>query len=327
MQFLIGEAVLHVLDSAIDLPVLSDRVLAMNAEIESFLTAHLEKIWESDNLKSCVFSPDSIFASAVAEHSSDFLGFSQKIATAIFTFMRQNVSIPSGDLTVLTVQADGESYMVLMKMNYKESYIHHFEYEGDQKSNTIIKQKTGLPTASSTVEEALIVNMANNAVKVIEKKYEIDGKRDFYLSRGLLGCDAGLSEKQKFDTIRKATESINERYQNDERTKPARVMNTICARMEEDNEARITELGDVLYGDLPAAKEEFEQILQEKNIDPADTVKVSQKAVRRLEKQSLKTSSGVEIKIPIALYETGDSVEFITNPDGTISLLIKNVIM
>ena len=37
------------------------------------------------------------------------------------------------------------------------------------------------------------------------------------------------------------------------------------------------------------------------------------------------TDTGIEIKIPMEQYNSTDSIEFITNPDGTISVLIKNI--
>ena len=51
----------------------------------------------------------------------------------------------------------------------------------------------------------------------------------------------------------------------------------------------------------------------------------SETTMKKYHKQFLKTDTGIEIKIPMQEYENKDSVEFITNEDGTISVLIKNV--
>lgn len=45
----------------------------------------------------------------------------------------------------------------------------------------------------------------------------------------------------------------------------------------------------------------------------------------KFEKQYLKTDTGIEINIPMEQYQDIDQVEFITNADGTISVLIKNI--
>ena len=51
----------------------------------------------------------------------------------------------------------------------------------------------------------------------------------------------------------------------------------------------------------------------------------AESTTRRFGKQHLTTDTGVEIKIPMEQYQDGEHIEFITNPDGSISILIKNV--
>ena len=51
----------------------------------------------------------------------------------------------------------------------------------------------------------------------------------------------------------------------------------------------------------------------------------SEQTIRKFQKQKLTTDTGIEITIPMEEYRTPDHVEFITNMDGTISVLIKNI--
>jgi ribosomal protein L32E len=51
----------------------------------------------------------------------------------------------------------------------------------------------------------------------------------------------------------------------------------------------------------------------------------SENTVRKYQTQHLYTDTGIEIKIPMNQYKNPKSVEFITNPDGTVSVLIKNI--
>ena len=51
----------------------------------------------------------------------------------------------------------------------------------------------------------------------------------------------------------------------------------------------------------------------------------SDNTVRKYQSQHLYTDTGIEIKIPMEQYKNPQRVEFITNPDGTISVLIKNI--
>ena len=77
-------------------------------------------------------------------------------------------------------------------------------------------------------------------------------------------------------------------------------------------------------------KEEFKQEVNEKlekyhivadtQIEPQ-----AESTTRKFAKQYLSTDTGVEIKIPMEQYQDGEHIESITNPDGSISILIKNV--
>ena len=47
--------------------------------------------------------------------------------------------------------------------------------------------------------------------------------------------------------------------------------------------------------------------------------------IKKFQKQHLTTDTGIEITIPMEEYKNPDRVEFLTNPDGTVSVLIKNI--
>ena len=56
-------------------------------------------------------------------------------------------------------------------------------------------------------------------------------------------------------------------------------------------------------------------------------VTVSPARIRRMESRSLRTANGIEVKIPTELLNAESEVEFLHADDGSISLLIKNVIL
>ena len=56
-----------------------------------------------------------------------------------------------------------------------------------------------------------------------------------------------------------------------------------------------------------------------------EVIPQSESTIRKYQKQHLFTDTGIEIKIPMDQYKDSKNVEFITNPDGTVSLLIKNI--
>lgn len=49
--------------------------------------------------------------------------------------------------------------------------------------------------------------------------------------------------------------------------------------------------------------------------------------IRRMESRSIHTASGIEVKIPTEILSEDSAVEFLHAEDGSVSLLIKNVIL
>lgn len=46
-----------------------------------------------------------------------------------------------------------------------------------------------------------------------------------------------------------------------------------------------------------------------------------------MESRSIRTASGIEVKIPTEVLSSEAEVEFLHDADGSVSLLIKNVIL
>ena len=80
-------------------------------------------------------------------------------------------------------------------------------------------------------------------------------------------------------------------------------------------------------------KEVLSQVTEEQVIEKLEKYHLTETEVepqnpattRKYGKQNLITDTGIEIRIPMEQYQNKDKVDFITNPDGTISVLIKNV--
>ena len=60
-------------------------------------------------------------------------------------------------------------------------------------------------------------------------------------------------------------------------------------------------------------------------MEKAEVAPQNEATTKKFEKQYLKTDTGIEINIPMEQYQDANQVEFLTNPDGTISVLIKNI--
>jgi len=79
---------------------------------------------------------------------------------------------------------------------------------------------------------------------------------------------------------------------------------------------------DKIFKEHPQMKEEVQEKLEKYNLTEATIEPQNPLTTKKFTKQHLMTDTGIELKIPMEEY---NNKEFITNPDGTISVLIKNI--
>ena len=74
-----------------------------------------------------------------------------------------------------------------------------------------------------------------------------------------------------------------------------------------------------------ALKQESVVEIQKAGLSEND-IRISEKLIeKKFRTHRIKTDKGIEINIPLEYTDKLDMIEFINNPDGTISIMIKNV--
>ncbi len=326
-EIIIRKAILHILDSAVGMPVLSEELLELSPDMNDFLRDHIFKIVSGDDSKLCTFhTEESHIAQCLAEFEEDKLvQASQSIASHLYTIMNQNIDIPAADLFVVTYQYASEMHLALLKMNYKEYYVHYTENSDLGNRNDIIKQTAALPGTCTKLSEACVIHLSDMSMQVVERKYDINGEKVFYFSELFLCCSTRMSQKAKLNIVTKAVEQINKKYYEEDFNKQMEAKSIIHNDIIEQGLITPETIGEKLYGDIPEIREEFTEKLEKYNMATEEVKPKSVQTVKKFEKQYLTTDSGIEINIPMEEYNNKQNVEFITNPDGTISVLIKNI--
>lgn len=328
-EIIIRKGIVHILDAELGYPVFSEQLLDMNPDINDFFRQHIYKIMSGDDMKKCYFNDneeESEMYKLVKEFNEDnMVDESKKMAELLYNIMNSNVTIPSADLAIITFQINGKKYLALLKMNYKESYVHMTNSEESGNVNSIIKYQSTLPASSTKLSEAVIIDMEDYEVKIIEKKYEVNGEKCNYLSELYLRCKASMSSKSKMDIVTRAVEQVNKKHYSEEPVKQMEAKRIIKEEIEQNGSVNVEKISEKIYGQVPEIKEEFDAKMEKYHMEKAEVKPQSEKTTKKFEKQFLKTDTGIEINIPMEQYRDINQVEFITNPDGTISVLIKNI--
>lgn len=327
MEIQVQAAILHVLDTAADEPLLADVPLAADEETARYLAGHLQRAFGSEEARDCSFRDNSPLPPVLAGAAEDFVGATQKIAREWFRLMAQWPAIPAADVLFALADVDGVPCVAALKLNYKAAWLHQSRLDSGV-ANLLVRQPAALPGPTGKADEAFFAALDGSICRVIEKKYEIDSRKSAYLCSHLLAAHSGYSPREKLEVVRAAAVEVNQQFYGslgmDEPAVDAALLQ-LCETAEVPPTAG--EICEALYGEVPHAREAFERVLEEKAVAVAEPVAILPAAVRRMEHQKLKSYSGVEVKVPVEVYKDPAAVEFIRNEDGTTSLLIKNILV
>ncbi|MCD7724142.1 MAG: nucleoid-associated protein [Clostridiales bacterium] len=327
----IKNVIVHILDSSIGMPVLSDAELEYGSEIAEFLKEHIARISSGDDGKECHFYQEQSEVYHMLEEYADenFVAISKDIASLLYEIMSGNIDIPAADLMVVRFRESDDEYLALLKMNYKALYTHRTMAmeNGEGNNNELIRHKSILPSESQRLTEAAIIRLEDLSLQVIEKKYEVNGEKTNYFSFLFLKCSSHLSHKSKLSILSRAVESVQkEGFDESERfEKQMRAKSIIQEEIEEKGGFAVEELADRIFDQQPELKAAFQDKMEKYDMVKEQIQPQNENTVRRYQSQHLYTDTGIEIKIPMDQYKNPRSVEFITNPDGTVSVLIKNI--
>ncbi len=327
----IEHIIVHILDSTIGMPVLSDTELLYGSEVAEFVREHIGKICAGDDAKECRFyeQESEIYKLLAAYDDADFVEVSQEIAGLLYEIMAANIDIPSADLMAVRFREGEEEYLALLKLNFKAFYTHRTMplAEGEGNSNELIRHRSILPSETQRLTEAAVIRLSDLSLQVVEKKYEVNGEKTDYFSFLFLKCSAHLSHKAKLSIVGRAVESVQkDGFNETERFERQMYAKSIIQEeIEENGGFTVEEIGEKIFEDEPELRTAFQDKMEKYDLVKERIEPQSENTMRKYQSQHLFTDTGIEIKIPMEQYRNPRFVEFITNPDGTVSVLIKNI--
>lgn len=325
-EITIEKSILHILDTSIGTPVLSDKVLPSD-ESADFFSKHIEKLLGDIELKECVFEAgDNAIRELIKNLSiENFIQSSQQMAAALYNILSSNVDIPAADVLFAIFRHENNRFLGIIKFNYKEAYTHSLNSIEGVTAASVIKHKALFANDSQKVDECIIINLNNYELKIKEKKYEINGQKDYYLSNQFLKTAPARSYKEQFRLVEKSAEQIVKKYYTDDALKQAEVKRAIKNNVDKNLEIDIDDLSKEAFYDSPDMQFQYKQELCQKGFTEKK-IKINQQIYQELERNhKIITDIGIKMEIPSDLMKDKDKVEFFVNQDGTMSILIKNI--
>lgn len=327
-SIVIRNAIIHVLDSSSGRLSLSDEALELTPDINDFLRHHIEKTICNDALKTitCFADDSTAFQLLTGFSEENMAGTSRELSAMLFDIMCSSEDIPPADLAFVTYQSSGRQYLAILKLNYKETFSHNITGGSTSGTQTsLVKTLASLP-AGTKLTEAVIVDLADKGLQILEKKYTVNGEKVNYLSERFLQCNTSLSEKTKFTAMNSIIDSINRKHFCEDVNRQLEPYRVIRRELEDNGQKfAIKDIGQRLYGTSPELMKEFMDKAEKHHIYDETFINTYETADKTLEKRHIITEDGIEIIIPEELLEDTSKIEIQPERDGTSSIHIKYV--
>ncbi|NLY76887.1 MAG: nucleoid-associated protein [Tissierellia bacterium] len=325
----VEKMILHVLDNSTGLPLFSEKEHPFKGEIMDFIANHIEKAFNDIDIRKVAFdinnNPIGELAIEVSENSLTFREKTIEFAQIMYDVMAENTTIPACDLVCSLFLREGIRYLGFFIFNYKSSYMHYVDESSEGRLNIITKQKTALPNENQKVDEFIIINLEDYSLLLKEKKYEINGEKDYYISKHILKLEPILSDKEKIDIVNKVSKKMIKEYYENDIEKLAEMKKAIVESIEDTNSIDIDHIKSKVFKNNVELYDKYDEEIAKRGLTER-VIPVSESLEKKVPKtQKLVANNGIEIKIPVSYLTESNHVEFINNPDGTISIILKNI--
>ena len=330
----LNEAIIHILDSNGEQPVLNEFPLVLVEETYEYILKHLQKCLRDEELKYALFNNERNIVKELAfeyfEGKSDLINISKEIANQLFVLMKSRGNIPSCDLMVVSITTEFGPMIAILKMDYVKNYTHNIDFIDNKIGINIIPQFIGLPSSGQRIQKCAFIKPLKEDNKfdlmVIDKqnKSKDDDYGSNYFISNFLGCTIIDNERDMTRNFIKVAEKWTRNNLKDNADAQEAVRSSIKKSLKSEEEIDIKALSKNMFSDDKEASEKFVQYIKEQGL--SENLSVDKAWVdNKLKMVRLKIDKDIDIYIDHETYDDASRFEIVRNGDGTINLHIKHV--
>mgnify|MGYP002243675287 FL=1 len=317
----INKILMHMLDFEHRKIYHSTDFVDMNETSIDYYRKKVEKALNSPSLKELTVGSlheMMLRSDKMIESDEEFIKQAHEMTDKLFALGSVIEEMPNSNVLFVDCYKNGERYVAALKLNYRYIPMSVIDEE-----NIRITKKQVLPTMGSPVDEAIVVNVDAKKLFLIEKKYMIDGRMDFYLNAQWIKGEEKLTDKQKMSTMKKVVKKMDDIYNvNDGKALPL-MKHEIQERIDTNQPVKPLEIVKKVLESDGQAQEESEIMMKYLDINEED--RIESLSLTSMDKCKLVLYDDIEISLPIEEYLSGDKVEKVKQEDGTYSILLKDV--
>lgn len=326
----INHAVLHVLDFESAVNVLSERELALDTRaVRSFVSKHLSRARAAADNRRGEFAEDSAFAGELKRYffgEREFLDLSQQVAEFLSGELSRADKLESTDVLVADFDDDDDiRWFAVLLLTSRMAFMHEVDNAQGATACDIARHYAILPAPSQKLTSYALVRASSLEVLYQDKARSIAGADRMLIPEGLLQCSEGVSSKQVMDTVARVVAEVAEEHGANTATALAAAKAAMVEAVEADEELPPWDVVDEAFEDEPVLRDAVKQALAEEQVPErvvVERAQVERSAVRNIK---IRTDTGIEITIPAEMAGNAEYVNFVNEPNGLISIELKNI--
>ncbi|MCL2388587.1 MAG: nucleoid-associated protein [Defluviitaleaceae bacterium] len=331
MALQIRNAILHILRNDGPASVFSEAELDIDSEIcEAFIQKHVKKLINNPAVRTANFKSEAELYELLGAYQNGAKHFKETaltIAEKMDAIMKKYTAIPPCDMLIARVgvsstRGSGGEYLAILLLNYQEVYAHNSKDSDNQ-----LQICNALPFSSGKVEFAALVTLEGSAmpINLIEKPVSIDGNSVLYFSELFLDCETSPSKKEQAKLIDEiTTEFVDEFFKSDPNVSAKIKTALLVEAEEEEGFVSMDNVASKAFEDNDEVRAQYISTLREAGV--REDLPLGERVVKQtFATHKIKAENGVEIRFPAELAAIEEDLEITTYPDGTISVLCKNL--
>ncbi|MBV7272165.1 nucleoid-associated protein [Clostridiaceae bacterium UIB06] len=334
-EIIINEAVVHILDTNAEEPVLNEYPLQLNEEIYGFLLKHIERCLKDEELRYAIFNGEkNVIKEASQEYLNEIKGIietSKELANKMFRLMKAEGNIYSCDLVIVSISTEYGPMLAILKMDYIKNYTHSIEFLDNKIGINIVPELTGLPTSSGKIQKSAFIKVVKEDqgfnLMIIDKQSKSKDNMEYgsdYFTNKYLGCRTIDNERDMTKTFVKAAEEWTRTSFEENADTAEIVRSSIKKKLKEEEKIDVHSLAEDMFGDNVEIQQSFKEYISSQGV--GDNVDIDKQWVeKKLKRVRLKIDKEIDLYINQDAYYDNSKFEIQRVGDGSINIVIKHV--
>lgn len=324
------KAILHILDVTSGLGVFSDELLDVeDAQINTFITKHIEKLYDSAALRKAEFKETSGFRAKIEQYKNEEITFgelSKNAAERLYDALVTTEDPKACDIVAVEFVTNEERIWGVLKCDNKTGFTHSIVQNEGHVKNNIINHYAILPPVTHKLSECAFVNIDTKEIKYLGKTAKIDGETVDVIAELLLECEYEISPRESANNVTKIAKKVALENGADQIETRAKLKEYVTKSIEDNDYDYIDtkQVAEEVFSGMPSVRDEFLERIEDAGVP--ERIQTNQYLTKKMTSNiKLSTNTGVELSFPPEHYKNPDFMELITNEDGTLSIKINNI--